>query len=84
MLPKCVARIGCPFLEVAGELQLFAQGLAALDCFSLVPLPVPDRLCGRKQLFGAISGDEETTVIIGENNIARFHLTLPEERATKR
>ena len=42
VIAKCVTGVGCSFLEVTGEVQLCTQCAPSLNCFCLLPLPLPN------------------------------------------
>src|SRR5204863_9657930 len=42
VIAKCVTGVGRSLLEVTGEVQLCAQRAASLNCFCLLPLPLPN------------------------------------------
>src|SRR5438477_12914736 len=46
VIAKCVTGVGCSVLEVTGEFQLWNQWERSLNCFSLLPLPLPNALGG--------------------------------------
>src|SRR5947208_17048050 len=42
VIAKCVTGVGCSLLEVTGEVQLCPQRAPTLNCFCLLPLPLPN------------------------------------------
>src|SRR5262249_5386821 len=84
MLPKRIARIGCSFLQVLREVQLFAQGPPALDLLRLTPFPLPDFSRNGKQVVGLFYADKQTAVFIGEHRVIRSDDEISTPRGVQR
>src|SRR5947207_12597435 len=77
---KRVARIGGSLLQISRKLQLFSQRVAVFDRFRLLPFPLPDFVRHAKQFVDTLCTGKQTTIVVGENDIAGFDYEVAETR----